>query len=121
MDRVRRTRPAPTPSTGVFDLDALRDGQLLQHYLMASYLYYICDSSPISDAEYDALSKRLVKVWRKIKHPHKRLVEFEALSAGSAFYIREHEYPFIVRSAAGQWYRTLRPAMVAPARRRRVR
>ena len=78
----------------------LRDGQLIAFYLMTSYLYYICDKSIMSDADYDTLCKRLHKQWNKVQHPHKRLIDRKALGAGTGYYIRKEEYPLMTCGAA---------------------
>lgn len=78
----------------------LRDGQLVAYYLMASFLYYQHDISLFPDTDYDRLCERLRKKWNKIEHPHKRIVDRDALTAGTGYYIRIEEYPLVTQSAA---------------------
>lgn len=86
-----------------FTVGTLRDGQLVAHFLMASFLYYHEDISPIPDTEFDQLCVRLLAAWGTITHPHKSLIKKADLEAGSGFAIPLHKYPLRVRSAAFQW------------------
>lgn len=72
-------------------------------YLMASYLYYICDLAVLTDSQYDQLCHDLLEGWDEITHRHKSLVTKEDLKAGTGFAIK---YPAILECAARQWYRT---------------
>ncbi|MTD92892.1 hypothetical protein GIW81_00930 [Hyphomicrobium sp. xq] len=67
---------------------------------MASYLYYHCDESLLSDEYYDSLAVFMLKRWRDIRHPHKRLITRKDLEAGSSYALREDQYPSITKSAA---------------------
>jgi NAD-dependent DNA ligase len=87
----------------VFTTNSLRDGQLVAHFLMASYLYYHEDISPIPDTEFDQLCVRLLAAWDDIVHPHKKLIKKADLEAGSGFAIPLRKYPLIVRSASFRW------------------
>lgn len=87
----------------VFTTDSLRDTQLVPHFLMASYLYYHEDISPIPDTEFDKLCVRLLAAWDGIKHPHKKLIVKADLEAGSGFAIPLRKYPLIVKSASFRW------------------
>ena len=69
-------------------------------YLVHSFLYYQCDTSLISDDEYDMLCKRLFKEWSKIKHKHKKLLDKDSLKAGSGFHLRYKDYPMVVKVTA---------------------
>lgn len=73
---------------------------LVPWYLMTSYLYYVKDKSVVSDRTYDDLCKRLLAEWNWIEHRHKDLIDREALAAGTGYYIKESDYPLIVKSAA---------------------
>lgn len=75
-------------------------GVAVAWWLMASYLYYHCDVSILSDAYFDDLSEWLDRSWGDIDHFHKHLIDREALSAGTAFYLREDDYPLRTRRAA---------------------
>lgn len=68
------------------------------HYLMSSYLYYEKDTHYISDGCYDWLCKFLIEHWDEIEHRHKYIIEHDALTAGTGFYIKE--YPSIVKGAS---------------------
>lgn len=76
-----------------------------QHYLMASYLYYIKDYSIMADEEYDSLCKHLLSTWDEWEHRHKHLVSKGDLEAGTCYKLKERHYPLIVRSSAEQWRR----------------
>lgn len=78
--------------------------QLASIYLMASYLYYELDISPMSDSEYDEVCKRLLK-WKKYvkHHPHYELLEDEALRAGTGYQLVGN-FPLRVIGAANHWY-----------------
>ena len=80
--------------------DNLKREQLVPHFLMHSYLYYIRLQSIITDAEYDKLCKRLSDEWEGVTHHHKHLIDREALRAGTGFYLKETDYPLISRCTA---------------------
>lgn len=69
-------------------------------YLMTSFLYYQKDESLISDGLYDSLCKLMLDNWDSIEHPHKHLINRDALVAGSGFDIPEDAYPEITKGAA---------------------
>ena len=73
---------------------------LVAKYLIHSYLYYILDESIIPDREYDELCKELLDNIDSITHPHKHLLDTEALKAGSGFQLRKEDYPLIVQETA---------------------
>lgn len=79
--------------------------QDLQKFLMASYLYYTRFQSPIPDAEYDAICKRLLAQWDDFEHQHKYLVTPDDLRAGTLYTLSEDDYPMMVRQAAEMWLR----------------
>jgi hypothetical protein len=89
---------------GLFRLsvDRLSGGQLVSFYLMASYLYYREDVGLFEDSEFDKLCVRLDSDWDSIEHIHKHLIEREALSATTGFYISK--YPNSVIGAAHSLY-----------------
>lgn len=78
----------------------------LQHFLMASFLYYCKDISILQDTEYDALAKELLANWDDFDHQHKYLVTKEDLLAGSLYNLREEKYPLMVVSSAWTWLRS---------------
>lgn len=68
-------------------------------YLSTSLAYYQYDVSLISDHIYDAMCKMIGLHWNEIKHRHKHLVDVEAATAGTGFYLREDDLPLIVVSS----------------------
>jgi len=69
-------------------------------YLIASYCYYLYDKSIMKDSEYDLLGSDILRNWDTIKHPHKKLLSKAALKAGTAFHLKERDYPLIVVNKA---------------------
>jgi hypothetical protein len=59
--------------------------KLIEEYLIHSYLYYILDTSVISDTKYDMLCKRLLE--SGIEHP---LVDQGDLAAGTGYSIKDY-------------------------------
>jgi len=47
------------------------------------------------------LCKRMLENWKKIRHPHKRLIKKKDLEAGTGYAIKK--YPTIVMSSAERW------------------
>lgn len=78
--------------------DSIDGGRLVAFFLMASYLYYERAISLMDDGQFDLICKKLDEKWDEINHPHKYLIEREALSSTTGFYIRN--YPLMVKSAA---------------------
>lgn len=75
-------------------------GALVSWYLMASWGYYHRDLSLISDGLFDELCVQLIASWDKVQyHPHAKVLDIEALRAGTGYQIKEADYPMIVRSA----------------------
>jgi hypothetical protein len=86
------------------NINQLSTNQLVSYYMMSSYIYYVANSfleSPLSDTEYDELCKRLLSEWDDVDHPHKKLIDFNSLTAGTGFYL--NDYPTIVKNAAVDW------------------
>lgn len=77
---------------------------LVPHYLMASYLYYHCDLSLMTDDGYDLCCNRLYKFWSVIKHRHKSLISRSALTATTGYHIKRRDIPTIVQVAAHSLY-----------------
>jgi NAD-dependent DNA ligase len=75
--------------------------KLLQKFLMASFLYYQMNRSPISDCEFDQVCQDLLAEWDNFEHQHKYLVTPDDLRAGTGFAIKT--YPLMVRHAALRW------------------
>ncbi len=86
------------------NVNELTSAQLVTHYLMNSYLYYIKGLSCITDTEYDRLCQRLLTEWDDVTHVHKEYVDKEALEAGTAYHLKEDDYPTIARFAAMAYY-----------------
>ena len=68
---------------------------MVPYYLMTSYAYYVEDDPIVSDSFYDKLAKKLLKEFDNIEHYHKKVIDKDALSAGSFL----GEYPLIVKGA----------------------
>lgn len=103
IDKLKEVTSEPYP-VDEKDLDNMPLGLLYSRFLMASYTYYILDEeSRWSDNQYDKVCKRLQDEWDNFEHRHKYLVRQEELSAGTAYFIREKEYPTIVKCSAYQW------------------
>jgi len=73
---------------------------LVQHYLLASYLYYHLDQSPMTDEAYDLLCQRLDTNWSRIKHPHLKLIKRPRLEETTGYNIKQKSYPRVVQHAA---------------------
>lgn len=69
-------------------------------FLMTSYLYYHHDMTIVTDASFDSLVRLMIAEWPNIEHRHKQLVTPEMLGAGTAFNLRDGDYPTIAKSAA---------------------
>jgi len=70
---------------------------MLHWYLMCSYLYYKCGTSPVPDRLYDFWCAMLLAFWDDFEHPHKYLVSVSDLEAGTGYALR---YPLLVEHAA---------------------
>lgn len=69
-------------------------GDMYQDWLEASYQYYILNvPTKYSDYEYDLMANKLSKVWDKVDHTSKGLIDEESLRCGSAFHIKADDYP----------------------------
>ena len=62
-------------------------------YLMMSYAFYEEDKPIASDSTFDKVSKLMLENWKKIKHPHKKLINLDNLKAGTYL----GKYPTIVK------------------------
>lgn len=103
--RVSRTRPRPKVAD--INIETLTGGQMIQVYLMASFLYYIEDISPLRDEDYDRLCVRLLKELPKVKHQHKKYVDPNALRAVTGYHMKMSDYPLMVIGAARSWAASL--------------
>ena len=100
-------------------IDILPTNSLVNIYLMASYLYYERHLTPMPDTDYDILCKKLLDSFNDVDHQHGGLIDKDALRAGTAYHIRENEYPILVKQAAFAWYDKGCPLPRVRRRRRR--
>jgi len=71
-------------------------------YLCASFLYYHCDISVLSDGAFDELSNWMLRNWEKWQdHPHSSYVSKEDLKAGTCL-MGWDDFPNITIGAAGR-------------------
>jgi hypothetical protein len=90
----------------MINIKELNKYQLVPYYLMSSFLYYESHpqwESPLTDTEYDDLCKRVLAEWETLDHPHKHLIDYFALSAGTGFYLKQDDYPQMTVAAAINW------------------
>jgi DNA ligase-like protein len=85
--------PVEQRGTRTVDLSAT---MLVPWVLMASYAYYQLSAPLVSDDVYDEWTKRLTRVWWRIKHPHKNLITF---GHPCGVMLKEEDYPEIVKGA----------------------
>lgn len=102
----RRQRSDPKPKLVYLDceLDQFLDinggyAVLVPWYLITSHLYYHRNISIITDEKFDWICKKLKKYWKVIKHPHKKLIDKGALSAGTGYYLKEEDIPSVIKYA----------------------
>jgi len=69
----------------------------ISFWLSASYAYYCRYESLLSDEVFDKMSKYILEKYDEIEHHHKHLVTEDGLKAGSGYYLKENDYPLIVR------------------------
>ncbi len=92
---------------GIDIINRFKDGHLVSQFLLSSYCYYHLHLPPMTDDAYDRLCVRLIERWDFIDakvFPQKSLIEYDALIAGTAYYIPEASYPSIVRSSAYHYF-----------------
>ena len=85
--------------TPVF-VDQLSSSQLVPHYLLSSYAYQFLHATYMTDEAYDKLCHRLHAEYDLAHHPHKTLIDKDALQATTGYYLKASQYPTIVRVAA---------------------
>jgi len=61
---------------------------LVPWFLMASYAYYDLKDDIMSDCEFDYITILLKKNWKKVKHPHKKLITLDMLNASTGYSIK---------------------------------
>lgn len=69
-------------------------------FLMTSWLYYHHDITLVTDTEFDVMTRLMIEHWDTIEHRHKQLITRGMLGAGTAFNLRDEDYPEITKSAA---------------------
>ena len=67
---------------------------------MASYGYYLYNRSILSDSLFDEIGKWLLEHWEDVEHVNKSLITIEMLEAGSAYNLRDSDYPLRCKIAA---------------------
>jgi NAD-dependent DNA ligase len=82
--------------------DELSINQCVPMYLALSVAYYFFNRSMVSDDVFDAICYRLLHEWDDITHPHKYLITYDSLSAGTGFDIEFHKLPTMARISIGQ-------------------
>lgn len=69
-------------------------------FLMTAWLYYLHDITLVTDTAFDAMTRLMLDRWNTITHRHKQLITTGMLGAGTAFNLRDEDYPNITKSAA---------------------
>lgn len=69
-------------------------------YLINSYLYYIRNQNIVQDFEYDMVCKFLLEHIDEVEHQHRYLINIDSLRAGTAFTIKDSDYPTMVKCSA---------------------
>lgn len=77
-------------------IERMLPGQLMQHYLLASYCYYHLSQSPLTDDAFDRLCVRLAAAYPTLDHQHKHLVSMEDLDAGTCL-LQAEQFPRLVQ------------------------
>lgn len=75
---------------------------IISFFLSASYAYYIRYESLLSDECFDKMCKWMLDKYETLEHNHKHLVTKDGLKAGSGYYLKENDYPLIVRVSTEQ-------------------
>lgn len=89
-----------------FTIDGTNLTQVGIWWLMSAYIYYCREDleSVLEDSQFDHLTKILMDNFDEVQKLTYRtipdLITMERLRAGTAFDLREHDYPTITRSAA---------------------
>ena len=108
MPRVIRRTPVAAPDKsrkpptqiGQDFIAGVSPNRLVPLYLVASFLYYVRNDSVMTDSAYDDCCNRLHREWRNITHPHKAIIDPEALASTTGFYLKHEDYPSIIRATA---------------------
>lgn len=75
----------------------------MSFFLIASYCYYCRYDSIMSDEVFDGIAKWLLKEYDKIQHVNKDLVTKEMLNSGTAYNLKESDYPLRVKVIGEQF------------------
>lgn len=104
MREERRQLVGDTPEQRSATFWKLRDEEkwnvLVTHYLSACVAYYHWDEKWMEDDDFDMLCFDLYKHFDSLTHPHKYLLDKDALLAGTGFHLGQFEYPMMTRRAA---------------------
>ena len=106
---MSENRPERTndPNQGVIDwfphVYSASPNRMVGIYLMACYLYYYEDYSPITDIEFDYVCRRLKEEFNNLTHPHAKLLDWGALDAGTGYHFKLDDYPKLIVQAALHW------------------
>ena len=65
--------------------------------LMAGYQYYVKGDTILSDEKFDWICLHVIANWRKIRHPHKKLISLATLKSGTLFRMQSKDYPEVVK------------------------
>ncbi len=114
---IMRKNPLPPPYNGKFtsvpvsitaplkDKCARPDRNIVK-YLLATYLYYEEDFSPITDDEYDCICQELLLDFDDITHWSRHLLDKESLKAGTGYHLFG-KLPAALRTQAKLWRKEL--------------
>lgn len=89
-----------TPTNSNYDEQMTADMRITHNavvgwLLMASYVYYVEHArvSLLSDQQFDKACNWLLRHYDGVTHKYKHLLPREALVAGTAYHLREKDYP----------------------------
>lgn len=74
---------------------------LVPHFLISTYAYNFLHNVYMTDEAYDHLCKRLHAAYDCISHPHKSLIEKDALLSTTGYYLKQNDFPTVVKVIAG--------------------
>lgn len=73
---------------------------LVPYWLMAAFMYEVENDPFLSDGCFDWMSAELLAKWDQVEHRHKRLIDREALRAGTGLAADLQNLPTLVKDAA---------------------
>lgn len=102
----------PEIVNGVYDEAArqsfkVNPNSCVSWWIAASYQYYHCNESLLSDTCYDNLAKYIKKNFDKLSHQHLHLITKDNLEAGSLYNLKASDYPEIVKNSSEMLVREL--------------